>query len=100
MRDPRGRGDVSVRETEPGGADDGLLVFAVGLVLAACGALDASQNVGAELGAGARLAGALGLRDRSRSAAAVAIASSSGASTPSVFWPKGMTLLSIEEYQR
>ena len=68
MRDVGGGGDLAVGESEPAGAADGVLIFAVGFALAAWRARYLPEHVCAELLSGALLAVAFGVGDRAEAA--------------------------------
>ena len=64
VRDPRGRGDVAVGESEPGGARDRLVKGVFCLVPAPGGTLDAPQDFAAQLAASTCLSDAFRVCNR------------------------------------
>ena len=64
MRDTGRRRDLALRQTEPGGTPDRLLIGEVGFALATRGPLNRSKDVRARLLARVCVADPLGVRDR------------------------------------
>ena len=61
MRDLRGRGDLAVGESEPGGAGNRLVKVVFCLAPAARGTLDAGEQLARERGAGTLLSALFGV---------------------------------------